>query len=72
MPGRTLAETVFVTDPKTHGTLLLTAGTEVTDPAVAEQITHPDAWVPEPTPVPEPRPQRAPRRTRDSAESEAA
>lgn len=44
---RTLATAVFVTDPKTHETLLLAAGTTVADPTVAEQITHPDAWEPE-------------------------
>ncbi|MDH2389369.1 hypothetical protein QCN29_11305 [Streptomyces sp. HNM0663] len=46
--ARTLAAAVFVTDPKTHQTLLLQPGAEVSDPAIAEQITHPDAWVPEP------------------------
>lgn len=44
-PGRRLAETVFVTDPATHDTVVLKAGTEVLDPALAEQITHPDAWI---------------------------
>ena len=46
--ARTLASTVFVTDPKTHESLVLQPGTEVTDPAIAEQITHQDAWTPEP------------------------
>ncbi|MET8442721.1 hypothetical protein ABZV28_17640 [Streptomyces sp. NPDC004981] len=32
---RTLATTVFITNPKTHQTLLLKPGTEVTDPALA-------------------------------------
>ncbi|MER5223825.1 hypothetical protein [Streptomyces flaveus] len=50
---RTLATAVFVTDPETHETLLLQPGSEVSDPAIAEQITHPDAWIPEP-----PRPPR--------------
>jgi hypothetical protein len=45
---RTLAAAVFVTDPETRESLLLTPGTAVTDPAVAEQITHPDAWAPDP------------------------
>ena len=54
--ARTLATAVFVTDPKTHETLLLQPGTEVSDRAISEQITHPDAWEPE-----EP---RQPRRTR--------
>ncbi|WP_328769401.1 hypothetical protein [Streptomyces sp. NBC_00286] len=49
MPAaRTLATAVFVTDPKTHETLLLQPGSEVSDPAITEQITHPDAWAPEP------------------------
>ncbi|WP_435059409.1 hypothetical protein [Streptomyces sp. bgisy060] len=46
--SRTLATAVFVTDPKTHETVLLQPGTEVTDPALADQIAHPDAWAPEP------------------------
>ncbi|MER6378960.1 hypothetical protein ABT274_02880 [Streptomyces sp. NPDC001127] len=41
--GLDCAGAVFVIDPKTHETLLLTAGTAVGDPAVAEQITHSDA-----------------------------
>ncbi|GGL03158.1 hypothetical protein [Streptomyces flaveus] len=45
---RTLATAVFVTDPKTRETLLLQPGSEVSDPAITEQITHPDAWAPEP------------------------
>lgn len=49
MPAaRTLATAVYVTDPKTRETLLLQPGTEVSDSAIAEQITHPDAWMPEP------------------------
>ncbi|MFI1563888.1 hypothetical protein ACH4ZX_12645 [Streptomyces sp. NPDC020490] len=44
---RTLATAVFLADPKTHETLLLQPGAEVSDPAIAEQITHPDAWVPD-------------------------
>lgn len=57
MPAaRALATAVFVTDPKTHETLLLQPGSEVSDPAVAEQITHPDVWAPEPP--------RQPRRTK--------
>ncbi|MEU1119932.1 MULTISPECIES: hypothetical protein [unclassified Streptomyces] len=54
MPAtRTLAAAVFVTDPTTHETLLLQPSTQITDPAIAEQITHPDAWLSE-----EPRPSR--------------
>ncbi|OKJ89141.1 hypothetical protein [Streptomyces sp. CB02400] len=45
---RVLTTAVFVTDPKTHETILLQPGTEVSDPAIADQITHPDAWTPEP------------------------
>lgn len=45
---RTVATAVFVTDPRTHETLLLRAGAEINDPAIVEQITHPDAWAPEP------------------------
>ncbi|MFF2566732.1 hypothetical protein [Streptomyces sp. NPDC058084] len=60
MPAaRTLTTAVFVTDPKTHETLLLRPGTEISDPAIADQITHPDAWVPEPP--------RQPRRTKAEA-----
>ncbi|MFF9403473.1 hypothetical protein [Streptomyces sp. NPDC014744] len=51
--SRTLATAVFITDPKTHETLLLPPGAEVSDPAIADQITHPEAWAPEP-----PRPSR--------------
>ncbi|MFB7247754.1 hypothetical protein CW362_38765 [Streptomyces populi] len=43
---RTIATAAFITDPKTHETLLLAAGTTVADPTVAEQITHPDVWEP--------------------------
>ncbi|MEU1701184.1 hypothetical protein [Streptomyces pseudogriseolus] len=46
--ARTLATAIFVTNPKTHETLLLQPGTEVNDTTIAEQITHPDAWAPEP------------------------
>lgn len=45
---RILATAVFVTDPESHDTLLLQPGTEVSDPALTDQITHPDAWLPEP------------------------
>ncbi|MFE6481507.1 hypothetical protein ACFVGN_00990 [Streptomyces sp. NPDC057757] len=44
----TLAVAVFVIDPTTHTTLLLEPGTQITAPAIAEQITHPGAWTPEP------------------------
>ncbi|MEU8522887.1 hypothetical protein [Streptomyces sp. NPDC048577] len=57
--SRTLATAVFITDPKTQETVLLQPGTEITDPAIADQITHPDAWAPE-----APRP---PRRTKAEA-----
>ncbi|MEU3046198.1 hypothetical protein ABZ705_06620 [Streptomyces sp. NPDC006984] len=57
--ARTLATAVFITDPKTHETLLLQPGTEVTDAALADQITHPEAWAPEPP--------RQPRRTKAEA-----
>lgn len=60
MPAaRTLATAVFVTDPRSHEILLLQPGTEITDRAVADQITHPDAWAPEPP--------RQPRRTKAEA-----
>ncbi|MGC9543972.1 hypothetical protein [Streptomyces sp. UG1] len=68
---RTLAETVFVTDPKNHETLLLAAGTTVTDPVLAAQITHPEAWMPEAARVPEAQPPRAPRRTKAVTETDA-
>ncbi|WP_328436566.1 hypothetical protein OHA71_03785 [Streptomyces sp. NBC_00444] len=48
--ARTLASAVFVTDPKTRETLLLQPGTEISDPVIAEQITHTAAWVAEPPP----------------------
>ncbi|MDQ8706833.1 hypothetical protein RCO28_30830 [Streptomyces sp. LHD-70] len=58
--GRRLAETVFVTDPTTHDTVVLKAGSEVQDPALAAQITHPDAWEPNFSAP------RSPRRTRST------
>lgn len=61
---RTLATAVFVTAPKTHETLLLAAGTEVTDPEIEKQITHPDAWASESTSALVPQPSRAPHRTK--------
>lgn len=70
--GRILAETVFATDPKTHQTLLLTAGTEVTDQGVAEQITHPDAWAPTPVKTAEGKPSRPTRRTKSDSDEPAA
>jgi hypothetical protein len=45
---RTLATAVFVTNPKSRESLLLVPGTTVTAPALADQITHPDAWLPDP------------------------
>lgn len=72
MPERTLAATVFVTDLKTHETLLLSAGTRLTDSAIAEQITNPDAWGSEPYPDPEPQPRRSARRTKAAAQETEA
>ncbi|MGI5401914.1 hypothetical protein ACQEVG_21215 [Streptomyces sp. CA-135486] len=46
--ARTLAVAVFVIDPTTHETVLLQPGTQITDPAIAEQMTHPDVWAPDP------------------------
>lgn len=40
----TLAATVHALDPVDRVPLILTAGTEITDPAIAEQITNPDCW----------------------------
>ncbi|MEW2300022.1 hypothetical protein AB0958_08575 [Streptomyces sp. NPDC006655] len=68
---RTLATTVFVTDPTTHETLLLAAGTTVADPTVAEQITHPDVWEPEQVQSVDPQsapPQRRARSTTNESE----
>lgn len=45
-----LAATVHVLDPVERVPLVLTPGTEVTDPAVAEQITNPACWETEPAP----------------------
>lgn len=39
-----LAATVHVIDPGDRVPLVLLAGTEVTDPAVAAQITNPRCW----------------------------
>ncbi|KAA6215036.1 hypothetical protein CP973_39225 [Streptomyces albofaciens JCM 4342] len=39
-----LAATVHVLDPVSREPLVLTAGTKVTDPAIAEQITNPACW----------------------------
>ncbi|CAM5309437.1 hypothetical protein [Streptomyces abikoensis] len=39
-----LVATVHVLHPVDRVPLILTVGTEVTDPAVAEQITNPGCW----------------------------
>ncbi|EST26962.1 hypothetical protein [Streptomyces roseochromogenus] len=39
-----LAATVHVLDPVERVPLVLEAGIEVTDPAIAEQITNPRCW----------------------------
>ncbi|MGV9884659.1 hypothetical protein [Streptomyces sp. NPDC003006] len=39
-----LAATVHVLEPAERIPTVLLAGTEVTDPAVAEQITNPKCW----------------------------
>ncbi|MFI9228667.1 hypothetical protein [Streptomyces rimosus] len=44
-----LAATVHVLDPASREPLVLTAGTEVADPAVTEQITNPACWASPPT-----------------------
>ncbi|MGF0177285.1 hypothetical protein ACQF36_44610 [Streptomyces sp. Marseille-Q5077] len=41
---------MHVLDPVERVPLVLEAGAEVTDPAIAEQITNPRCWQPEPTP----------------------
>ncbi|MHA7956301.1 hypothetical protein ACX9I7_00895 [Streptomyces sp. L500] len=40
----TLAATVHALDPVDRVPLILIASTEITDPAIAEQITNPDCW----------------------------
>lgn len=47
-----LAATVHVLDPVERVPMVLTPGTEVKDPAVAEQITNPVCWETEPAPIP--------------------
>ncbi|MFH9426224.1 hypothetical protein [Streptomyces sp. NPDC017529] len=44
-----LAATVHLLDPASREPLVLTVGTEVTDPAVTEQITNPACWAGSPT-----------------------
>ncbi|MEV0446030.1 hypothetical protein AB0I84_27005 [Streptomyces spectabilis] len=39
-----LAATVHILDPTERTPAVLLAGTDVTDPAVAEQITNPKCW----------------------------
>lgn len=48
--GGVLAATVHVLDPVERVPLVLEAGTKVTDPAIADQITNPRCWHAEPTP----------------------
>lgn len=48
--GGVLAATVHVLDPVEHVSLVLEAGTKVTDPAIAGQITNPLCWQPGRTP----------------------
>lgn len=43
-----LAATVHVLDPVERVPIILTPGTEVTEPDVAEQITNPACWETEP------------------------
>ncbi|MEV4741591.1 hypothetical protein [Streptomyces sp. NPDC049555] len=40
-----LAATVHVLHPAERIPLILTAGSPIADPAVAEQITNPDCWI---------------------------
>ncbi|MGW0897642.1 hypothetical protein ACWD0G_11705 [Streptomyces goshikiensis] len=49
-----LAATVHIVDPVERTPLVLTAGTEVTDPGVAGQITNPKCWETEPAPKAKP------------------
>ncbi|MFH8405288.1 hypothetical protein ACH4FX_11005 [Streptomyces sp. NPDC018019] len=49
-----LAATVHVLDPVSREPLVLTAGAEVTDPAIAEQITNAACWSSPPTAEPTP------------------
>lgn len=49
-----LAATVHVLDPIEHTPIILTAGTEVTDPEIAGQITNPKCWDIEPAPKAKP------------------
>ncbi|MFD9796786.1 hypothetical protein ACFWXK_38215 [Streptomyces sp. NPDC059070] len=48
--GRRLVECVFITDPDSQDVVILQPGTVVTDPRIAEQITHPVAWEDGPPP----------------------
>uniref|UniRef100_UPI0036B2A820 hypothetical protein n=1 Tax=Streptomyces sp. NPDC059564 TaxID=3346865 RepID=UPI0036B2A820 len=49
-----LAATVHVLDPVERIPIILTFGTEVTDPAIAGQITNPNCWEIEPAPKAKP------------------
>lgn len=46
-PG-VLATAVHILDPVEHVPVVLLAGTQVADPAVAEQITNPRCWEDDP------------------------
>lgn len=48
--GGVLAATVHVLDPVERAPLVLEAGTTITDPAIASQITNPRCWRPEQAP----------------------
>ncbi|GHI41111.1 hypothetical protein Sviol_55190 [Streptomyces violascens] len=50
-PGA-LAATVHVLDPVGRVPLVLAAGTEITDPAIADQITNPRCWQDSKLPAP--------------------
>ncbi|MER6548643.1 hypothetical protein [Streptomyces sp. NPDC001250] len=61
--GGVLAATVHVLDPVERVPLVLGAGTKVTARAIAEQITNPQCWQPEPAPGPRRTSARKPRAT---------
>ncbi|GGX36559.1 hypothetical protein [Streptomyces noursei] len=44
-PLGVLTTTVHILDPIEHVPLVLTTGAEITDPAIAEQITNPKCWL---------------------------
>ncbi|MFD6913573.1 hypothetical protein [Streptomyces virginiae] len=49
-----LAATVHVLDPVDRTPVVLTPGTGVTDPEIADQITNPKCWESEPAPKAKP------------------